>query len=183
MSQLDLISPEERDLVIGLPYRVGVFVSHADDEGGEEDDEKEMQALERILTAIARQHEKSPFVQDVLQQTIASKDQWPSWAEQTFSVAADAEKIMQVLSTQLPEADWKIYRGLLVRVGRTVAEAYGEFGEEFDDEASGGLFGKLVDKITGRAEDTADEAHINISAAEDAALSELAAALRAGSPS
>jgi hypothetical protein len=180
MSSLSVLSEEEKELVVGLPYRVGVFVSHADDEGGEEDDEKEMKALERILTSIAKQHQKSPFIKEVLEKTIEKKYNWQVWSEQSFNVTQDTEKTIRLLREKVDESDWKMYRGLLIRVGRTVAEAYGEFGE-FEDEESSGFLSKVIDKISNKNDDLEDESHMNISAAEDAALSSLATAISSGS--
>ena len=47
------MQPEESLLIIALPYKVGVWMSHTDDVEGELDDEREMKALEHILKSIA----------------------------------------------------------------------------------------------------------------------------------
>jgi len=53
MSFLDDISSAERELLVSLPYRVGIFVSKSDEEGGEVSGEQELRALSNILTGYA----------------------------------------------------------------------------------------------------------------------------------
>lgn len=179
MSQLRRMSPEDQELIVSLPYRVGVWLSYADDEGGDDDDELEMEALENTLKSIAGNHTKSAFVSEVINETLALKNRWGDWQDRIFNIESDVEKAMRLLVANLNESDWKPYRGMLVRIGRTVAESYGEFGEDEEEEI--GFFGKLVGKITSGNGSSEEAAHMNISASENAALSSLAKALSAGS--
>ena len=61
MTTLSDFSASELELLVSLPYKVGVYVSHADDEDGEVDDEREMAALESCIKAIASLREDKPF--------------------------------------------------------------------------------------------------------------------------
>lgn len=182
MSQLDSLTVEDQELIISLPYRVGIWLSHADDEGGEGDDEQEMATLENILDKIAQTHRKSAFVRDVIGRTVAARDKWPEWEGRVFTIEDDAKKAMSRLVGTLDEKDWKTYRGMLVHIGRSVAESYGEFGEEEDDEDDG-FFGRILGNLKSKDANDEDVAHMNISPSEEAALKTLADALRAGSVS
>lgn len=137
MSQLDNLTAEDQELIISLPYRVGIWLSHADDEGGEGDDEQEMATLESILDKIAQTHQRSAFVRDVIGRTVTARDKWPEWEGRVFTIEEDAKKAMSCLVGVLDEKDWKTYRGMLVHIGRSVAESYGEFGEEDADDEEG----------------------------------------------
>ncbi len=181
MSTLSDFSDTERELLVCLPYKVGVFVSHADDEDGEIDDEKEMAALEACIKAIVGLHEDKPFTAEVMRQTLAMKENWPQWAAQSWGVPDEVARAVSILRAQASESELKNYRASLMEVAATVAQAYGEFGEFEDEDSSGGLFGGLVGKITGGlaklgADD--DNHPMNISAAEDTALSQLRSALK-----
>lgn len=180
MSQLERMTPEDQELVISLPYRVGIWLSHVDDEGGEDDDEQEMATLENILDKIARTHSRSAFVRDVIVRTMAARDQWPEWEGRVFNIEDDAKKAMMLLVSSLDERDWKTYRGMLVHIGRSVAESYGEFGEDDEDEDEG-FFGRILGGIKNKSADDEDAAHMNISPSEEAALTALAESLREGS--
>ena len=176
MSALNELQPEVRGLIIGLPYRVGVWISHADDEDGEADDKKEMKALEHIIKSIAHVHESSTFVQEVAQQTLQRKDQWEIWANHSFDILADCEKAVAALKAHINDNDLKDYRKTIVNIAETVASAYGEFGMGAEDESVlSGFLGKVVGKLKGE-EDEAD--FMNISPAEEAALERLKTALR-----
>ena len=178
MTSISEFSGSELELLISLPYKVGVFVSYADDEDGERDDEKEMAALEACIKAIARLHEDKPFTAEVMQQTLAMKSEWGNWAAQSFGTPDAAGQAAALLSARASDTEQKNYKAALMEIASTVAQAYGEFGE-FEDESEGGLAG-LIGKITGGLSklsgDDADHP-MNVSAAEDSAIEQLRAAL------
>lgn len=182
MTSVSDFSASELELLASLPYKVGVFISHADDEDGEIDDEKEIAALEACINAIAGLHEDKPFTAEVMQQTLQMKTEWPRWAEEgIFQTPKYAQQAVVLLQGRASEQELKNYRSSLVQIATTVAQAYGEFGEFDDDDTSGGLFGGIVSKLSSAvASITADDDNqpMNVSAAEDTALAELKAALR-----
>ena len=178
MTSVSDFSASELELIASLPYKVGVFVSYADDEDGERDDEKEMAALEACIKAIAGLHEDKPFTADVMRQTLAMKTEWAGWAAQSFQVPEAASQAVALLQSRASETEQKNYKAALMEIATTVAQAYGEFGE-FEDECEGGLSG-LIGKITGGlSKITSDDADhpMNVSAAEDSAIEQLRSAL------
>ncbi len=178
MSDLSQFSGSELELLASLPYKVGVFISHADDVDGESDDEREMAALELCLKAIAKAHEDKPFTAAVMKQSLTMRPEWPRWADRSFRVCDEAEMAAALLSTKLDEDALKDFKRALMRIARTVAQAHGEFGQ-FDDESDkGGVFGAFVNKFVGGfAKDDADQP-MNVSAAEEAAIHQLRASLQ-----
>lgn len=174
-------SGSELELLASLPYKVGVFISHADDAEGELDDDREMAALETCIKAITKLHEDKPFTADIMRQCISMKMDWPRWAAQSFNVPEEAGRAAALLQGKASESEYKNYCSALMEIATTVAQAYGEFGEFDDDDSSGGVFGGLVSKITGTlsslASDDADHP-MNVSPAEDSALAALKAALK-----
>lgn len=177
MSVLSEMNPEERGLLIGLPYRVGVWMSHSDDEAGQGDDIKEMNALESIIRSIARVHEQSAFVQEVARETLARKEKWETWAAHSFDILADCEKAIDILKREVGTGDAKDYRNTLLYIAETVAAAYGEFGmgAHVDEERLGGFLTKIIGRFRGEDQEAA---FMNISPAEDDALNRLKMALR-----
>ncbi len=177
MSSLKEMQAEDRGLLIGLPYRVGVWMSHSDDEEGEADDVREMKALEHIIKSIASVHEESSFVQEVAAETLNKKDQWEIWANHSFDILADCEKAIEVLKKTVNVNDLKDYRKTLVNIAETVAAAYGEFGMGAGDDEGvlGGFLNKVVGKLKGEEQ---EDSFMNISPAEGDALDRLKMALR-----
>lgn len=179
MTALSIFTDEEQELIISLPYRAGLWVSYAEDEDGEEDDEKEMAALESALTEIAGLHADNEFMRDVMQATLARKDQWPSWSQGVFQTPNLAQQAIAILKQKATAGDAKNYRATVMEIATAVAQAYGEFGEE--EEPDSGFFGGVMARIAGGFSGLShdDEGHpMNVSAAEDSAISRLSAALK-----
>jgi hypothetical protein len=177
MSDLAGFGEDEIELVSGVLYKVGVWVSHADDVDGEEDDEREMKALGACMRAVAKKHDGPGLVDDVARVVLARTDRWEEWTDYSFNVLPDVARAVAVMKAHGTKDDVKNYKMALVEVGSTVAMAHGEFGQYDEDEEKSG-FGALLGKITsGFGKDHKDHP-MNVSAAEDGVLSELKAVLR-----
>lgn len=174
------LTARQKQALISLPYRVGVWVSHADDEEGEYDDEMEMRALQRILVAYAHEKALPPFVDSLVKDTLSHKDSWQDWADMAMTVVPQSKKAVGFLYARYGETEGRAYAQMLMDVGEAVAMAYGEFGmgDETDSET---VLGRFIMKFTAklRGEGGADDGPglANISAAEQAALDKLDAAL------
>jgi hypothetical protein len=174
MTQLVAFTAEETDLLVSLPYRVGVWISHADDIEGEADDERESKALHSCIKAIAKIHQEQALIVEIMAETLRRRAQWNDWTENSFHALTEAQKAVAVLRTKGTATDIKHYRAALMEIAASVARAHSEFGA-FDEAESEGIF----TKIAGAFSSLADADHpTNVSASEDSALSRLAAALR-----
>lgn len=179
MTDFSTFTDDDQDFLAGLLYRAGIWISHAEDDEGEEDDEREMEALEAVLASVARRHAGEPFIQGVAKAALERRDRWPDWEDGVLSVLQDCPKAIALLKRAAPEKTVKAYKGAVMEIAVAVARAYGEFAGE--KEAGGGLFGALVEKIvsgfSGLSE--GDAGHpMNVSPAENTSLSRLAAALK-----
>lgn len=173
MGQLDDILPEQRDLVIALPYCAAVWVSYAEDEDGEQDDRRESAAIEKALTDYARRTEDFPFVGSVMRQTLKAKDSWPMWADRAHRVPDDCRAVVSFLEGTVSESALKNYKKAIIKIAAAAAGAYGEFGE-FENE-SAGFLQKISAVVGGHKKKTFD--HMNVSATESDVLQQLAEAL------
>lgn len=175
MTSLSEFSDEQRVLLASLLYKVGIWISHADDTEGDRDDDLEERALEQIITEVSKHHEDMPFVHQIAQLTLSSKDKWPVWADYNFHVLDECKQAMTLLTSRVEERIYKNYRKTLLEIAQTVAEASGEFAALEEDPKG---FSALVGKVTGMLGGGNDESHaMNISAAEDSSLAQLAEAL------
>lgn len=176
MTDLSTFTNEEKELLASLPYKVGIWVSYTDDVDGEGDDRNEIKALEHCLNEFARQSEGRPLVSSVIKETFHLKAKWAVWADQSFHVLKDVEKAVGVIKAKGTPQDYKAFRAVIMEIAAAVAQAHGEFSH-FDDEEAKTIFSKIIGKLASLAED--DKGHpMNVSAAEDSALSKLAAALK-----
>lgn len=176
MVRLSAFSPEDAEAIYSLPYRAGLHISYAEDEGGEGDDEQEMAALEREIRQAARHYENSAFIQDIVAAALNSRDKWKKWSEGVFNIEPHCNKAAALLKGKASEQELKDYKGLVISVARAVAQAYGEFGEDVREEE--GFFARALKKVglgSGAAE---ADSPMNVSAAEDDAIARIKAALR-----
>ena len=181
MSELSVFTEEEVELLSSVLYKVGVWVSHADDVDGEEDDEKEMKALVVCIRAVAKKYDGPGLVDDIAREVFVRKERFEDWADDAYNVLPEVKNALAVMRRVGSKQDLKNYKMALYEVSVTVARAFGEFGEFDDEEPEGGVFGALIGKITSGFSSLSvdDKDHpMNISAAEDEVISQLKAILK-----
>jgi len=188
MTILSSYTPEEVDLIISLPYRVGMNVSYSEDESGDVDDVLEMKALESVLQNVVQREAESPdsLTGEIAQAVLDSRDKWESWGQGVFNIEPLCEKAVLTLRKQASIEEAKEYIHMCLDVATSVAQAYGEFGEhEYDpvpEEEQTGLIGSIVKEISKlvSGKHTVQQAGhpMNVSAAEDTAITRITAAMK-----
>lgn len=179
MAKLSFFTEEDIEAIISLPYRVGMHVSYAEDEDGEQDDEREMRALRACLAEIARVHEGQELTKEIAAATLNAEDKWEAWSQGVFNIEPLCEKAVVALKTQAGQEEVKDFIKMTINVATSVAQAYGEFGDASEPEK--GFFGKVMGGIVKTVSSlSADDAShpMNVSAAEDSAISNIAFALK-----
>ena len=174
MTILSSFTSEDAELIISLPYRIGMHISYSEDEEGEKDDRLEMQALEKSLSNVMQKRgENSALAQEVVESVLASKDKWESWSQGVFNIEPLCKNAVLALKTQVDSKEIEDYIRVCLSVAAGVAQAYGEFGEDGDADAGEGIIGKIVAEISRIIPGAkGQEAHhpMNVSAAEDSAI-------------
>lgn len=163
---------EDQEILISLPYRVGLYVSFADTSGGFEAQEAEMQTLSNILREFAEDFCKSEFSQKLLMESLRARPSWPSWSSGIERVPEQAKYITSIVESQFDNRSLRAFKEVLVEIAMSVAMA---FREEGDDVQSSGFFGDLFGKLFGGG--SVAMAHGNISKSERAALHRLCKAM------
>ena len=174
MSILAGLSDEQMTLVVSMPYRTGMWMSHADDEDGGVDDAREMKALEASLRKVSTSKTIPVFVVEVVRETLVRRAEWDKWAENTFDIVPDARRAMEVVSTKVSRKDSVNYGRLLLTIAKAVAGAHGEFGDDLDDDQKG--IKAFIMKLLGHSQKRED--FMNVSPTEQAAIDRLVAAIR-----
>jgi|GEM_PF-759217 len=183
MTTLSSFTPEEVDLIISLPYRVGMHVSYSEDEGGELDDTLEIKALGSTLREFAQKADDGSLIREVASAALESKDKWEAWSQGVFNIEPLCEKAVTTLKTKANTDEIKGYIRMCLNVAHGVAQAYGEFGEDDHDDVaqSSGIIGKIMEELSKVMPSMkGQEAHhpMNISAAEDSAIERIGAAMK-----
>ena len=170
MTTFSDMKQEDQDLLAGLPYRAGVWASHADDVAGEGDDKREKKAIEEVIASCSRKMEGFMFVSEVMRETLKSKGRWKGWTADPGDVPGDCRKAMALLDGKINKTAFRNYRHALFQIAMETAGAHGEFGD-IDEEK--GFVARLLDGMGGKR-----ESFMNVSASENDALDSLAAALK-----
>ncbi|MFN3701122.1 MAG: hypothetical protein ACK4VI_06335 [Alphaproteobacteria bacterium] len=127
MSFLDELQPQDRALVISLPYRVGIWISHADDTGGEEASLEEKAALANIIDGFTREVFGSEAVQHIMMETLQAKNEWEGWAHNYKTILEDAQKAVDILNEVIDPKEVSAYRQRLFEIAEAVALAFREY--------------------------------------------------------
>jgi hypothetical protein len=126
---LNTLSDQDKKVLIALPYRVGLFVSHSDSDGGEEAEDREIQTLNNILIEIQQDFCKSEIMQKILIETVAHKDQWASWNKNIEDVPDECTHAADLLVGLVEQqGDLMSVKETLVDIGVAVAMAFRESG-------------------------------------------------------
>lgn len=175
MSYFDALSKQDYENVVSLPYRVGVWLSEADDDGGEESDEKEKIALENLINGFTQEVFGSELVQYAMSETWKRKEDWEQWASLNNRVLEDCKIAIDSLSQAFDEKEVNAYKQRLFEIAEAIAQAFREEGNELavkqDVEP---VFNKIKRYFGfGEVHERSWDLHINISPKEREALKKL----------
>ncbi len=177
MSFLDQLTADQRDIVVSLPYRVGLWVSDSDKSGGNEASLHEMQALSNIIHGFAEEMFGSETMQHIISETLAKKERWAEWAKHSSSVPEDCRFAVDVLKEKTGNKDVAVFRNHLMDIGEAVAMAFHE--ERGKAVTVRAYFSYIFRKRKSRGGGSTFSDYLRISVNEHKALSALAQALGA----
>lgn len=126
MTFLERLTPDQRETVISLPYRVGLWVSQSDSSGGAEAEQQELQALSSIIHGFAEEMFGSETTQRIISGTLAHRDKWPQWAQRTSGVPDDCRFVVDLMQDYTDAKDVNAFRNHLMEIGEAVALAFRE---------------------------------------------------------
>jgi hypothetical protein len=183
MAFLEKFSPEERTLLIRLPYRAGLWISQADDRGNPGAANDESQVLEAIIASQVSGMFHSAFAHEVMAELWAGKADWHKWDEDLSTLLADAGEAVRMINLKLARHDLDAYRATIMYIATEVAKAFREDAvPPTMFTAVSGRFrlwkGRIGTALRNEPYDPI--AILNISPIEDKALTDLAQALSAG---
>lgn len=181
MSGLQRFLPADQDLLVGLFYRVGHWMSDADDtDVGTESEKAEEAQMIRVLTKLSQSENVGQLCREISAEALRQKGSWSRWSGQADSFIADVVKGKKAILGQTTVEEFQLFGKSLVTIATAVARAYRE-SEDMEAQETGFL-SWLTEKSNHISIALSDrEAHkdLNISPAEDNALIELVEALKA----
>jgi len=129
MNFLDQLPADKRNLLVSLPYRVGLYISQSDQSGGGDSDEAEMRALDSIITAYSQEVFGAETVQYVIGETVQRKAEWGNWEADFSQIERDCHTAIDVLSGAVDIKEVSAFKRHLLEIGENVALAFREYGD------------------------------------------------------
>jgi hypothetical protein len=181
---LSLFLPEHVDKLSGLFYRVGLWMSHVDDTDVEDTSElAEYAVLLKTIERVSNSAKMPSLIQDLALHCLKTKERYAEWGKMEYHLLEDVYEAIHLLRAKTDAHHFNGYRAALMLVANAVAKAY---REEADQEGLGAtLFERLAEKITNFFMSATDRAYyeeLNISPAEDTALTDLRETLQKPAP-
>lgn len=186
MAYLDHFSAEQRDLLIKLPYRAGLWISASDTTGGDESEAAERQALAAIVRGFTEDFLKSEFVEEIMRASVQRMDEWDQWAGQPENIPGEIRRGIEIAALYIDYKQIHALKQSLNDVAMTVAMAYREFDETTPFAVQMRIYSQYwlayARSYVKKTQPPIMDQYLNISAAEHKALGALNAALRLQSP-
>jgi len=130
MNFLDQLMPDQRNLLVSLPYRVGLYISQSDQSGGDESDQAEMDALSSIVVAYSQEIFGAETVQYIVGETVQRKAEWEEWSKDLETLEGECHKAIDILSEAVDEKEVSAFKRSLLEIGESVALAFREYGAD-----------------------------------------------------
>ncbi len=181
MNFLDQMTKVQREAIVSLPYRVGLWVSESDKTGGEDSENKEMRALASILNGYTEDVFGSEVVQFVMSETLARKGEWERWSANLDRVPDQCRLAVDMLEERVDPKELNAFKQHIMEIGEAVALAFREYNRTMPLKEKALIYmnyykGKMKAALSKRPYRSLQE-FLNISAQERHALSTLAKSL------
>ena len=181
MSELTRFLPADQDLLVSLFYRVGHWMSHADDSDlGEDSEQAEEAQMFKVLNKLAHSKNTGALCSEIAAEALRQKGSWARWASQIDNVIPDVARAKTLIKGQANNQEFVAFGKSLVTIATAVARAYRETDDAEDTEEKG-FFAWLSEKkdhVVLALSDSEAHKDLNISPAEDSALTELVMTLK-----
>jgi hypothetical protein len=177
---LEQFSDEEKNMIVSLPYRAGIWIGSVDETGSTVSDLHERVSLRDTIEKKASGLFESAFVHEVMVELKRRDVEWDKWQGQVGDILADCKSAVKIVETKMTEHDTNAYKRNMMQIATSVALAFREFDEKAGFFKKLGVYTRIgIDKILGgiKGESYSSEQLLNISLAEDLALAKLAKAL------
>lgn len=182
MVDLGAFTTEERDLLASLPYRVGAWISHVDDDGACSADEKEVTAIKKVIQVTGKRHDDKTAVDDIARECLLAEGMFDIWEKRSESLLSDVKVAVEMLRTRVSTQEADDFGEFLMEVGTSVAKAFREEGYGWDEEKTSSFdFSNVSERVSlflGKVAPSSKHGEMNISPEEDTALTDLAKAVR-----
>lgn len=181
MSELERFLPADQDLLVSLFYRIGQWMAEADDtDTGADSEQIEEAQMFKILNKLSASKNAGALCSEIAAEALRQKGSWARWSKQIDNVLDDVTRAKALIKGQANQQEFVAFGKSLVTIATAVARAYRE-AEDVDVDDDKGFLSWLSEKkdhVVLAFSDSEAHKDLNISPAEDSALTELVMTLK-----
>lgn len=181
MSELERFLPADQELLVSLFYRIGQWMSEVDDTDADDHSEKlEEEHMFKVLKSLSQSQNAGALCSEIASEALRQKGSWGRWGKQIDNVLLDVTHAKALIKEQGNQQEFIAFGKSLVTIATAVARAYRE-AEDVEEAEEKGFLAWLSEKkahVTLALTDSEAHKDLNISPAEDSALTELVMTLK-----
>jgi hypothetical protein len=129
MAFLDRFSADEREMLVSLPYRAGLWIIAVNGAGYLGRRAKEKTVLEKIIVEKGRGIFESAFVFEVMTEMLRRRDCWEDWAKGWEDVPAVCQNASATIASRLGPHDLSSYQQTIMNIATAMANSFGELDD------------------------------------------------------
>ena len=177
MSDLSAFTPEEKDLLIGVFFRTGKWISHVDDTGDYASDAEEEEKLIARLGRLERDINDPGVIAGIGTEAARRRGDWQNWSANSQYVLNDVRRAGELIAMRLGGDHLEAFRTGLMQIATEVAKAYREENNTGPDAKADTIVGHAGKFFTGMVERFVTK-DLNVSDKEAEALEMLSITLK-----
>jgi len=175
MSGLQRFVPKEQELLSGILYRIGYWISHVDDtDEGEESEQIEHRQLIGSLQKISKAPKAGALVNEMASESLRQEQSWSRWQDMNDAILDDVALAANLVKGQGTPEEYNVFSKACMMVATSVAHAFREEPDNMPE--NDGYFSWLAEKANNLVMSLTDKEgmkDMNVSPEEDNALHEL----------
>ncbi len=180
MSELERFLPADQELLVSLFYRIGQWMAGVDDTdiSGESEKVEEAQMF-KILNQLAGSKNVGILCQEISSEAIRQRGSWGRWSQQLDHILTDVARAKILIKDQGNAQEFVAFGKSLITIATSVARAYREADDaDIEQKTFLGWLSDTKEKVTMAITDREAHKDLNISPAEDTALTDLIQVLK-----
>ena len=178
MSDLSAFTPEEKDLLIGVFFRTGRWVSSVDETGDYTAEVAEEKELLTRLGRLKREIKDSGIIGEIGSEAARRHGDWKDGNLDAEEILCDVQQAGKLISMRLGEDALSAYKTALMQIATEIARAYREEEANGHDVAGADTVFAHVRQFFAGAIDRFVTKNLNISGREADALERLSTTLK-----
>ncbi|MDY0030187.1 MAG: hypothetical protein RBR86_09630 [Pseudobdellovibrionaceae bacterium] len=175
MSGLQRFVPKEQELLSGIFYRIGYWISHVDDtDESDESEQIEQRQMIGALQKISKAPKAGALISEMATESMRQEQSWARWQAMNDTILSDMAIAVSLIKGQGTDEEYTIFSRACMMVATSVAHAFREEPDNMPENE--GYFSWLTEKANNLVMSLKDKEgmkDMNISPEEDIALHEL----------